>query len=248
MGGDDAKLGHLRQTARDLSEILKKTPAKASPFALVAFDPDVPSTDPNHRRSGGNAARSGGRPTSTHSTAHPSTVFRAMLLDALIRAAGDNDTVAAAFVASARNVLPFMEVGEEREIWAEIVGEIEGKVEARAEREWATPDIDHRAGDQIRFTFCVAEIHLSPAEGNRARLASVRKLQAAAGPISKNPDVTQIKGSVNTGGNPHSLPHDQSQQNGPTNSEHGRPRLSVGRSIGRLEAFPSKGATCPEGH
>ena len=39
----------------------------------------------------------------------PVTVFRAMLLEALVRAAGDNDTVAVAFVASARNVLPFME-------------------------------------------------------------------------------------------------------------------------------------------
>ena len=46
VGGDDAKLQHLRQTAGDISGILKKAPTKASPFALVAFDPDVPATDP----------------------------------------------------------------------------------------------------------------------------------------------------------------------------------------------------------
>ena len=39
VGGDDAKLGHLRQTARDLSETLKKTPAKASPYRSCCLRP-----------------------------------------------------------------------------------------------------------------------------------------------------------------------------------------------------------------
>ena len=46
VGGDDAKLERLRQTAVDLSRVLRETPAKATPFALVAFDPHVPTTDP----------------------------------------------------------------------------------------------------------------------------------------------------------------------------------------------------------
>ena len=46
VGGDDDKLEHLRQTAADLAGILEESPTKACPFALVAFDPQVPTTDP----------------------------------------------------------------------------------------------------------------------------------------------------------------------------------------------------------
>ena len=50
VGGDDDKLEHLRQTAADLAGILEESPAKACPFALVAFDPQVPDHRPNRRR------------------------------------------------------------------------------------------------------------------------------------------------------------------------------------------------------
>ena len=192
--GDDDKLGRLGQAAGDLSAILAKTPAKASPFALVAFDPDVPATDPTIAEVE-DALRKRWQTYVNTFADTPVTVFRAMLLEALSRAAGDNDTVAAAFVASARNVLPFMEVGGEREIWAEIVGKIEGKVEARAEKEWATPE--SITVPQIKFESpSAAEIHLSPAKVNKNSLS--QKLQAAAGPQSQDPN----QGQVETGGNP----------------------------------------------
>ena len=138
VGGDDHKLGHLRETAADLAAVLKKTPAKATAFALVAFDPDVPTTDPTIGEVE-DALRNRWETYVNTFVDTPVMVFRAMLLDALVRACEHNETVAAAFVVSARNVLPYMEVGGEREIWADIVDEIERKVEARSEREWATP-------------------------------------------------------------------------------------------------------------
>ena len=195
VGGDDDKLGRLRQTAGDLSGILKKTPVKASPFALVAFDPDTPATDPTIAEVE-KALRKRWQTYVNTFAETPVTVFRAMLLDALIRACGDNDTVAVAFVASARNVLPFMEVGGEREIWAEIVGEIEGKVEARAEREWATPASISVPAIEFESP-SGAEIHISSKKVSRNGLA--QKLLAAAGPISVAPN----EGKVRTNGNPH---------------------------------------------
>ena len=66
-------------------------------------------------------------------------MIRAMLLDALVQAAGDDDKVGVAFVTSARNALPFMEAGNERAIWADVVRDIERRVDARAEAEWAVP-------------------------------------------------------------------------------------------------------------
>ncbi len=194
VGGDDNKLEHLRQTAADLAGILDKSPAKACPFALVAFDPQVPTTDPTVVEVEDALRRRWQTYVNTFSDT-PVAVFRAMLLDALISACRGNDTVAAAFVASARNVLPFMEVGDEQELWADIVVSVEEKVEERSEREWATP-----------ASMSVPDIKLKPPETDEIRIASKKvdrtsfasKFMAAAGPQATMPD----RGEVETEGNP----------------------------------------------
>ena len=138
VGGDDAKLVSLRHTADDLSSTLKKAPTKATAFALVAFDPGVPVADPVVAEAG-NALRKRWATYVNTFAETPVTVVRAMLLTALLKTSLENDAVAVAFVASARNTLPLMEVGEEREIWLDAVSEVERKIEERAEAEWATP-------------------------------------------------------------------------------------------------------------
>ena len=193
--GDDAKLGHLRQTASDLSEVLKKTPAKTSPFALVAFDPDVSTTDPTITEVADALRKRWETYVNTFADT-PVTVFRAVLLDALTRACDENNTVAVAFVASARNVLPFMQVGEEQKIWTEIVVEIERKVETHAETEWATPATI--AVPEMSFdSSSVVKISISSKKTDRSSLS--QKLQAAAGPQSQTPN----RGQLDTGGNPY---------------------------------------------
>ena len=193
VGGDDDKLGHLRQTAVDLTGILEKTPAKACPYALVAFDPDVPSTDPIIVEVADALRKRWETYVNTFADT-PIAVFRAILLDALIRACGRNDTVAAAFVASARNVLQFMEVGGERDIWIDIVGEIEKKVEKRAEREWATPASISVPDIKLDSP---SEIRISSRKLNTANLGE--RFMAAAGPHYNLPDGSQ----VDTKGNRH---------------------------------------------
>ena len=44
--GDDSRLEKLRATAKDLSAVLKKAPAKTASFTMVAADPGVASDDP----------------------------------------------------------------------------------------------------------------------------------------------------------------------------------------------------------
>ena len=198
VGGDDDKLEHLRQTAADLAGLLEETPAKACSFALVAFDPHVSATDPTLIEVEDALQKRWQTYVNTFSDT-PVTVFRAMLLDALISACGRNDTVAAAFVASARNVLPFMEVGDEQELWADIVADIEEKVEGRAEREWATP-----------ASISVPDIKLKPPATDELRIASeklnatrlAQGFMAAAGPHYDSPK----QGQVATEGNPY-WPH-----------------------------------------
>lgn len=205
VGGDDDKLGHLRQTAVDLSGILKKTPAKTCPFALVAFDPDVPSTDPTVVEVE-DALRNRWETFVNTFADTPVTVFRAILLDALIRACGQNETVAAAFVASARNVLPYTEVGDEREIWVDIIGEIEKIVEQRSEREWATPASISVPNVKLESPSEV-EIRIASKKVNSTALGG--KLMKAAGPEYNSPD----RGQVSTGGNPQWPQHDPYQWN-----------------------------------
>ncbi len=192
VGGDDDKFGHLRQTAVDLTGVLEKTPAKACPYALVAFDPEVPSTDPIIVEVEDALRKRWETYVNTFADT-PVAVFRAILLDALIRACGRNDTVAAAFVASARNVLPFMEVGGERELWIDIVGEIEKKVEERAESEWATPA--SLSVPDIKLDSS-SEIRISSTKLNAANFGV--RFMAAAGPQYNSPD----RGEVDTKGNP----------------------------------------------
>lgn len=199
VGGDDEKLEHLRQTAVDLAGILEDTPAKVCPFALVAFDPYVSTSDPTVVEVE-DALRERWQ-TYVNTFAHaPITVFRAMLLDALISACGRNNTIAAAFVASARNILPLMEVGDEGEIWTDIVADIEKKVEERSEREWATPA--SISVPNIKFNpVSEAQVHIA---SKKVRTSSLKpKLEAAAGPYSNDPEGEQR----DTGGNPH-LPRD----------------------------------------
>ena len=191
VGGDDAKLDKLKETAADLAATLKKTPSKAVPFALIAFDPDAPADDDVIKEAMETLQKRWATYVNTFSGT-PVTVIRAMLLDALVQAAADDDKVGVAFVTSARNALPFMEAGNELAIWADVVVEIERRVDARAESEWATPE----SISVPAMTFSIPEaikISTPPTSINKAALA--KKFEAAAGP-------TTAAGQP-TGGNPH---------------------------------------------
>lgn len=138
VGGDDAKLAKLKETASDLATALKKTPSKTSSFALIAFDPASPEGDPVITEVCDALKKRWPTYINTFSGT-PMMVLRAVLLDALVEAASD-EKVGVAFVASARNALPFIEASNEQMIWVEAVLGIESRVDARAEAEWATPD------------------------------------------------------------------------------------------------------------
>ena len=195
VGGDDDKFGHLTQTATDLASVLHQTPAKATPFALVAFDPDVPISDPTIVEVEDALRQRWATYVNTFAD-RPITVFRAMLLHALIQACRQNDTVAVPFVSCARNVLPRLETGAEGEIWADIVAEIEDQVDKRSEREWATP-----------ASIPVPDAKFAPATGEKIRIVptetdptdQVDGFMAAAGPHYNTPNGQQVA----TEGNPH---------------------------------------------
>ena len=196
LGGDDTKLEKLRQAAADLSSIIQGQPTKTIAFSLAAFDPEVPETDPAVLEAASTLRQRWETYANTFAPT-PVAVCRAMLMAGLVQAARDNEAVAVGFSVSARNVLPFMEVGGEQEIWTKVVADVETAVEARAEAEWATPssiELPKIKLDPISFE----EIVVSGSKVDRNSLA--KTLLAAAGPNFVTP---QDGNSHPTEGNPH---------------------------------------------
>lgn len=191
VGGDDAKLEKLRATASDLAAALKKAPTKAASFALVAFDPDTPSDDPVVDESLDALKQRWPTYVNTFSGT-PVSVVRAMLLDALVQAARDDDKVAVAFVTSARNALPFIEAGDERAIWADVVVEVERQVDTRAEAEWAMPSSISVPDLEFVAPAAIA-VKTLPVQVSKDVL--LKKIEAATGP--------QNKAGAIPGANPH---------------------------------------------
>lgn len=211
VGGDDAKLEKLQATAGDLAGNLKKTPAKATAYALVAFDPQAPTDDPVVCEALEALKNRWATYINTFSGT-PIAVVRAILLEALARAAAQDERIGVAFVTSARNTLPFMAVGDERAIWADVVTTIEERVDARAEAEWATPSsISVPALD-----FDVPALKAPTVKTVRANREHLLELiRAAAGPHYHDPQ----QGNVATDGNPY---WPQPQQQGQWNTEFGK--------------------------
>ncbi|KKA06768.1 hypothetical protein VP02_16335 [Pseudomonas ogarae] len=138
--GDDTKLEKLRSTAKELAANLRKAPSKAISYTMVAVDPEIESSDPILEEAM-SILRKQWETVVYAFSARPVGILRALLLDAIMQAARLDDAIAVAFINTARNVLPHTETSDEAEIWREAVSEIETKVDARAEAEWATPEM-----------------------------------------------------------------------------------------------------------
>lgn len=194
VGGDDTKLEKLSQAATDLASILKKTPSKALSYSLIAFDPEAPMEDPVVQEALAALQKRWATYRNTFSSA-PVAVIRAMLLDALLIAAADDDRVGVCFVASARNALPLLRADNERAIWSDAVQQVESQVDARADAEWATPD----SISVPAMSYDVPEIEapgVTSAKVARAQLQT--EMLAAIGPQYNDPQ----QGNIATNGNP----------------------------------------------
>jgi hypothetical protein len=137
--GDDSKLDKLRAAVTDLASALKEAPAKTASFTIVAADPTVDASDPTVQEAMSLLKKHWTTVANIFSST-PVTVIRAMLLDAVVQSARQDDATAVAFVNTARNILPHTECGDEQAIWESAVAEIENLVDRRAEAEWSTPE------------------------------------------------------------------------------------------------------------
>ncbi|MGM5034952.1 GTPase-associated system all-helical protein GASH [Tardiphaga sp. 803_E3_N1_3] len=202
VGGDDTKLEKLSQAAKHLAGILKKTPSKALNYALIAFDPEAPEDDPVIQEA--LVVLQGQWATYRNTfSATPVAAIRAILLDALLTAAVDDDRVGVCFVASARNALPLLNADHERDIWVDAVKEVERRIDARAEAEWATP----QSITVSAMTYDVPELEAPKVKRGKVPRDTLKTaMLAAAGPSFHDPQ----QGNIATDGNrywPHQHPH-----------------------------------------
>lgn len=202
--GDDTKLEKLRSTVKDLSAALQKAPSKTACFTMVAADPYIAATDPTIDEAM-TCLRSNWETVANAFSGRPITILRAILLDATVRAARSNNAIAVAFVNTAHNALAHTESSDEAEIWSEAVIEIEKQVDARAEVEWATPEMI--IVDLLQYTPPETEStdFEAPTVDQKTLLA---KIKSATGPW----------GTIDPK-NPHS-PHNQPQEWGQTFATH----------------------------
>ncbi len=182
LNSDDTKLEKLRTAVKDLADALQRTPAKTVSFTMVAADPSVPSSDPVLDEAMA-AVRKRWETVSNAFTGRPVAVLRAVLLDAIVQAARQDDAIAVAFVNTARNALAHAETGVEAPIWRDAISEIETKVDARAEAEWATPEMI--SVEPLKYTPPVpGKVEFEPPVVDRSALKA--KVHSAAGPWGPN--------------------------------------------------------------
>lgn len=200
VGGDDVKFEKITGASGDFAQVLGSTPSKAVSAALLAFDQGAPANDPLVSEVLDILKQRW--PTYMNTFAGvPIAVVRGILLNALVQAANKDERVAIGFASAARNVLPFMELGSEREIWRAVVAEIEELVDQKAEVEWATPETIHV--DKLKYSKpAPVAIASAGAKVNREWLQGV--VTAAGGP--------NLPGGVASGENPNPY-WPQNQQN-----------------------------------
>lgn len=195
VGGDDAKLEKLSQAAEDLAAILKNTPSKALNYSLIAFDPEAPEDDPAIQEALGVLQNRWPTYRNTFARA-PVAVVRAMLLDALLVAGAEDDRVGICFAASARNALPLLRADNERNIWVDAVKQVERRIDARAEAEWAMPEsITVPTMNYGAPELAAPQVRVAKTE----RSTLLRDMLAATGPQYRDASGT----NVNSQGNPH---------------------------------------------
>lgn len=183
--GDDSRLEKLRATAKDLSAVLKKAPAKTASFTMVAADPGVASDDPTIQEAMA-ALRKQWETVSNAFSSPPVAILRAVLLDAIVQAGRADESISVAFVNTARNALAHAETADEAVVWREAVGEIEAKVDARAEQEWATPEMI--SVDPLQYTppAAVALKFKAPTVDREALQSEIQRASGPGGGSSSN--------------------------------------------------------------
>lgn len=133
---DDTRFAKLQKAADGLAESLQAKRQDALSYLLVASDPDVPSDEPIFKEVGSHVQAQ----WQTYRTCFsdvPRTLFRALLLETLWQSIQKDENIAMGVRLSLQNVIPIRNLGNEADIWNEVVAKASDVSDARARAEWS---------------------------------------------------------------------------------------------------------------
>lgn len=139
IGAEDSRLDKLESTCSELSQIYATNPQSALPPLLAAWDPSA-DADPSLLEIA--TVLQGHWPTFRGAfSGEPLTLYRAVVLESVMRAMELQATLAVAVSLIAANVLPQLKVGREAPILAILIGRAEALAAERLGQAWPQQDV-----------------------------------------------------------------------------------------------------------
>jgi hypothetical protein len=182
IGAEDSRLEKLEETCEELAQTYATNPQFALPPLLAAWDPDA-GADSSLLKIG--ALIQEYWPTFRGAFAdEPLTLYRAVVLESVMRAMESQASLAIAVSSIAANFLPQMKVGQEASILALLVARADALTSERLGEAWPTQD------SSINIT----PLAFSPMSSLKKIDESVwfAQVAAASGPATRKSDVNLV--------------------------------------------------------
>lgn len=132
---DDQQLKSMESAAKSLAKTLQSKKGEIIPATLVALDSRISEEDPWIDATWA-ALKKAWRTAPARYDGVPITELRAILADALARAAKSDRTAASVFWLTAASYAPFAAPGREREVWTDLLGSAGRAHEQAAQEFW----------------------------------------------------------------------------------------------------------------
>ena len=175
IGPEDERLTRLRTAAKTVAASIAGNPARVPSVAMVAFDPKVPADDPVMNDVATAVSESWTTYTSVFAD-RPVVVFRAVLLEALRQSQEESTEIAGAVGLTARNMLPLLDLGLEKSVWADLTARSEELMAVKAAENWA---VDIAQAPEAKAIPSPAKL------GKLDRKVLLAKVEAAVGPTNE---------------------------------------------------------------
>jgi GTPase-associated system helical domain len=172
IGGDDERLARLRAAAGRIAENLKAQRQRAPQSVMVALDPRVSGDDPVLV----DVAAAVSEQWTTYLSVfadRPVIMFRAILMEAIRLAQEDDAGIAAAAAFTARNLLPRLAIGAEKDIVRDVLGRSDELMAPEIDADWRVPSSASASVEGVPVPAKMAKLD---------RKVLLTKIEAAVGP------------------------------------------------------------------
>ena len=182
LNGNDEWYEHITVAAGVLSDELRARPNDMIPFAYAALLPDVGDDDRAVRRAL-DLLKAEWKTYASVSMASPIMMLRAVIFDALLSVAAQDDRTRSTLALLFAGALPHLSVGREAPVWRETVVQLLQAVEREAEASWSVPS-RIPVPPFPEFDAPSIAVSLKGKQVNKAALQQA--MQAAAGPSDED--------------------------------------------------------------